>query len=214
MSERPGPPITVTVPGRGSAPAELLAVGPPAPRRPPLPGRVRAVALAAVAVLGAGVLTAASYEPPPPQAAPPAPRVTGVSAQAFPSPGGPRAAELVVGFGLGVTVAGLPGRGDSGSPSEQDQLQLLELTGRGFVLRLAGEPFPVQVPQGRAPTTFVYDAQAEVADCAVEPLAPRRLELRLQRGSDVRSVLVVDVEAAVVRALDRLVAESCGRPRG
>ena len=175
------------------------------------------LALTVIAVLGAGVLTASTYEQPPPQAAPPLPRVTGVSASAS-AVQGASAGELVYGFSLLVTVEGLRGRGDSGSPSAQDDLALLALTGRGFVLQLVGAPFPVALPQAREQRTVAYDVEAAVADCAIEPLAPRRLELQLQRGSDVRSevrsAVVARVDPAVVRALDRLVAESCGRPRG
>ena len=179
-----------------------------------MPLRDRVVALAASAVLGAGVLSAMSYEPPPPQAAPPPPRVTGVSATASAVQGAPARSEFVYGFSLLVTVEGLRGRGDSGSPAEQDDLALLALTGRGFALQLVGAALPVALPQAREQTIVAYDVEAAVIDCAIEALAPRRLELQLERGSDVRSPLVVDVDPAVVRGLDRLVSTTCNRPRG
>ena len=211
---RAPPPVTVVVPGRGAVPGELLAVGPPADEsapRGPVP-RSRWVALAAVVVLGAGVVQVATYDVPPAAPAVPPPPVSGVTAAAVQVRGlvgGP----LVERFGLTVEVALRGGRGDSGSPSEQDAVSLLGVTGRGFFLELVGAALPLEVPLDRTGGRLALEATAQVSDCAIDSQAQRTLELQVQQGARTGEVKVA-VDGDVVRLLDRLVARSCRRPRG
>ena len=211
---RASPPVTVVVPGRGQAPGELLALGPPAdepsPRGPVPPSRW--VALAAVVVLGAGVVQVATYDAPPAAPVVPPPPISGVTAAAFQVRGlvgGP----LLERFGLTVEVALPVGRGDSGSPSEQDAVSLLGVTGRGFFLELVGAALPFQVPLDRTGGSLAFDTTAQVSDCAIDSQAQRTLELQVRQGPRTGEVKVA-VDGDVVRLLDRLVARSCRRPRG
>lgn len=205
------PPITVVIPGRGAVGAELLAVGDPVPRTPVPPSRW--VGLSAVAVLVAGVAQVVTYDAPPAPPAVVAPAVTGVTASAVPVDtfrGGP----LDERFGLDVVVAPPGSRGDSGSPSEQDQVSLLAVSGRGFFFELVGPSTPVPLgPQDRRGATVSFEVRAQVSDCAVDSQAQRNIELQIRQG--LRSGPVqVSVDDDVVRLLDRLVARSCRRPRG
>ncbi len=211
---RDAPVVTVVVPGRGEQPGEVLALGDPAPR-PPVPVS-RWVGLAGVAVLVAGVVQVAGYDAPPPP--PPAPRavaapaVTGVSAQAVDTglDGGP----LVEQFGLLVAVAAPRGRGDSGSPSELDQTELLAVTGRGFFLEVEGGSLPVDLgPLDRRGSSVALGVAAQVSDCGIETQAQRTVELQVRRAGRTATVKVA-VDGDVVTRLDRLVARSCRRPRG
>jgi len=204
----------VVVPGRGQVPGEVLAVGLPAhdhpPRRPVPPSRW--VGLSAVAVLCAGVLQVATHEPTAVRVAPAQPAIRGVTAAAVDAgrPGGP----LLERFGLLVRVAPPPVRGDSGSPSEQDQVALLAVTGRGFFLETVGAPLPAPLgPLDRSGGSVRFDLQAQVSDCAIDSQAQRTLELQVQQGPRTGEVKV-SVDGEVVRLLDRLVARTCRRPRG
>lgn len=210
----PPPVVTVVVPGRGPVASEVLATGAPAddrlPRRPVPPSRW--VGLSAVAVLCAGVLQAATYEAPA-APAPPAPLpIRGVTATAVDAgtAGGP----LVERFGLLVRVAPPPGRGDSGSPSEQDQVALLGVTGRGFFVETINAPLPAPLgPLDRSGASAGFYLEAQVSDCAIDSQAQRTLELQVQQGPRTGEVKVA-VDGKVVRLLDRLVARTCRRPRG
>lgn len=212
MHER-APVVTVVVPGRGEQPGEVLALGDPVPRTPVPPSRW--VGLAGVAVLAAGVVQVAGYDapaPPPPRAVA-APSVTGVSAVARDTglEGGP----LVERYGLTVVVDAPRGRGDSGSPSEQDQVDLLAVTGRGFFLELLGVPsLPLDLgPLDRGGAPIGFDVTAQVSDCAIETQAQRTMELQVRRAGRTGLVKVA-VDGEVVTLLDRLVARTCRRPRG
>lgn len=212
------PVVTVVVPGRGEQPGEVLALGDPAPRTPVPPSRW--VALAGVAVLALGVVQVAGHDapaPPPPRAVA-APSVTGVGAVARDTglEGGP----LVERYGLTVVVDALRGRGDSGSPSEQDQVDLLAVTGRGFFLELPGVPsLPLDLgpfdrgPLDRGGASIGFDVSAQVSDCAIETQAQRTMELQVRRAGRTGLVKVA-VDGEVVTLLDRLVARTCLRPRG
>ena len=210
---RPPPPITVVVPGRGEIPGELLAIGPPAdepsPRGPVPPSRW--VGLAAVAVLSAGGVQVATYDAPAVPTTAPAPAIRGVTASAF--DGGLSGGPLLERFGLVVLVAPPPARGDSGSPSEQDQVSLLAVTGRGFFFETVGLALPVPLSLDRTGADVGFELQAQVSDCAIDSQAQRTLELQVQQGPRSGEVRVA-VDGDVVRLLDRLVARSCRRPRG
>jgi hypothetical protein len=218
MQDRPSPPITVTVPGRGAAPEELLAVGAPElPRRAPLPLRLRALTTAALLVLGAGVAAAVDLgdAPPPPR---PVPLVgfPGVTARAQVEEQGP----LVTRIALEVVVAGgSTGQGDTGGPAEAEQLRLVDVTARGFQVRLVGRSAPLVLgPIGRFGSGLQYvvplGAEVVVVDCSVEVGAQRRLTMLVRRGDGPARPVRVDVGTAFVRALDDLVRRTCRRPRG
>lgn len=215
MTGRPSPPITVTIPGRGEAPAELLAVGPPPLRLPRRPASPWWTGLAAVAVLVAGVVTVATDDPPPaPRPLPVVAADVGVSAATAGLVGG-QDRELVTRFSLNVLVEGVGGPGDSASPSEEAVVTLVDVTARGFEVVLGGVVLPLELPPaGRDGTGFGFDAQAVVVDCSVDAQAPRRLHLGVQRGAGPVVPVPVDTGADVVRALDRLVSRTCRRPRG
>ena len=215
----------MVVPARGDQPGEVLATGLPgddlAPRPAPSPSRW--VGLSAVAVLCAGVLQVATQQTPAKPAASlpavtPAPMIRGVTASVFDTapPGGP----LLERLGLLVVIAPPQVRGDSGSPSEQDQVALLGVTGRGFFVEIVGAtlplPLPLPLPLGpldRGGGSFGFDVQAQVSDCAIDSQAQRTLELQVRQGPRTGEVKVA-VDGDVVRLLDRLVARTCRRPRG
>jgi hypothetical protein len=206
------------VPGRGAAPAELLAVGQPeGPRRLPLPTRLRALGAACLLVLGSGVAAAVGLEDAPPPA-PPAPVVgfPGVTARAQLV----EQRELVTRVQLEVVVAGgATGRGDTGGPAGPEQLRLVDVTARGFQVRLVGRSVPLVLGElGRFGSGLQYvvplGAEVVVVDCSVEVGAQRRLTMQLRRGKGPTRPVRVDVGTAFVRALDDLVRRSCRRPRG
>lgn len=209
----------MVVPARGDQPGEVLATGLPgddlAPRPAPSPSRW--VGLSAVAVLCAGVLQVATQQTPakPAAALPavaPAPAIRGVTASVFDTArlGGP----LLERLGLLVVIAPPQVRGDSGSPSEQDQVALLGVTGRGFFVEIVGAMLPLPLgPLDRGGGSFAFDVQAQVSDCAIDSQAQRTLELQVRQGSHTGEVKVA-VDGDVVRLLDRLVARTCRRPRG
>lgn len=209
--------MTVVVPGRGAAPAELLAVGDPPPPRPPLPARLRALTAAVLLVLGCGVAAAVDQRdvPPPPRPAP----VTGfpgVTARGAVLEQG----ELVTRIRLEVAVD-VPetGRGDTGGPAEPEQLRLVDARARGFQVRLVGRSVPLVLGQvGRfgsgRPYVVPLSAEVVVVDCSVEVGAQRRVTLDVRRGTGPVRPVRVDVGTAFVRALDDLVRRTCRRPRG
>ncbi len=207
MSGLPPPPVTIVVPGRGQVPTELLAVGDPAVRQTVPPSRW--VGLAAVAVLTAGVVQVAAYDPPVVVAPVPRP-ITGVRVAAV---------DLGIGGGpllerFGLQVSSPRRRGDSGSPSVQDEVTLLAITGRGFFVDLDGGELPLLIgPADRRDAQVVLRVRAQVSDCAIDSQAQRTLEVQIRQGSRTGQVKVA-VAGEVVRLLDRLVARSCRRPRG
>ena len=215
---REAPPITVTVPGRGEVPSELLAVGPPPPRRPPLPRALRGQALLVGAVLVAGLLAAADLRgrPPAPAVLPVVPSVQGVTASA--TVGGEE--RFVVRLDLLLTVEELEaGRGDTGGESEPVLLRLTDVVARGFELRPVDGPVPRTLAQvGRfasgQPLAVAVAVDAVVTDCSVEVGAQRTVSLSLRRGDGPVGRLVVPSRPAVVTALDGLVSRTCRRPRG
>ena len=208
MPGLPPPPVTIVVPGRGEAPAELLAVGDPPALQPVSPSRW--VGLAAVAVLTAGIVQVAAYDPPAVIAPVPQP-ITGVTVAAVDAglEGGP----LVERFGLLVQVTPPRGRGDSGSPSVQDEVTLLGVTGRGFFVELDVALPTLIAPADRRGARIDFGARAQVSDCAIDAQAQRTLEVQVRQGARTGEVKVA-VAGEVVRLLDRLVARTCRRPRG
>ena len=197
----------------------MLAVGGPPVRepRPRLPGRLRALSAAVVLVLGAGVAVAVDQQsaPPPP---PTAPQVgfPGVTARAQVE----QEAEFVTRIRLQVVVAGGgTGQGDTGGATEPEQLRLVDITARGFQIRLVGRSAPLVLGEiGRFGSGLQYvvplGAEVVVVDCSVEVGAQRTVRLLLRRGDGPSQPVRVDVGTAFVRALDDLVRRTCRRPRG
>lgn len=221
MPERPPPAITVTIPGRGAAPEELLAVGPPPsrrPRRPRLPLRLRGLLAAVLLVLAGGVLTAVQQEQEqvPPRPAARGQAVQGVTASAQLD----EQREQVVRLALRIVLAGEEtGRGDTNGPSEPEQLRLLDVRVRGYQVRLVGRSLPLRLGDvGRFGSglrqVVPLDAEIVVADCSVDVRARRTITLRLQRSAAPPVDAVVQAGEEVVRALDDLVRRACRRPRG
>ncbi|MBC7374530.1 MAG: hypothetical protein H7323_11125 [Frankiales bacterium] len=206
MYDLPPPPVTIVVPG--AVRAELLAVRDPAVRQAIPP---RWVGLAAVAVLTAGFVQVAAYDPPAVLAPVPQP-ITGVTVAAVDAglEGGP----LLERFGLLVQVSRPRGRGDSASPSVQDEVTLLAVTGHGFFIELDGAALPALIgPTDRRGARVDFGARAQVSDCAIDAEAQRTLEVQVRQGPRTGAVKVA-VAGEVVRLLDRLVARTCRRPRG
>jgi hypothetical protein len=203
----------VVVPGRGAAPQELLAVGPPEPRpRRELSPAVRAAALPALLVataLTGGLLVALSADPAPvaSSAAQRAAAVQRVSAQAVPVTA--PFDRLPGRFGVLVRVrpAALPGQR---APAEAGEaVSLLGLTAPGFDVSLDGSPAPrrVEVP-GREPAEVVLIAQARVADCATASRT-RGLALRVLGARGVEGSLWVRTPDSLVRSLQDLTRSTC-----
>lgn len=171
-----------------------------------------------LAVLGAAVSAAVTYEPPPPppRMIPGAVNLPGIAAGARLV----EQSELVARLALEVRVAGdATGRGDTGGPAEPEQLQLLDVAARGFQLRLVGRSTPLVLgPTGRFGSGLPYEvpltADTVVVDCSVEVGAPRRITLAVRRGGGPTGRIPVETGPEVVRALDDLVRRTCRRPRG
>lgn len=94
--------------------------------------------------------------------------------------------------------------------------RLVAVRGRGLEVDLAGSSLPERVEQS-AGTGQVVSVSARVrvavTDCSVEVLAPRRLEVEVERPAG-RLTLPVGTNPAVVDALDELVRTTCRRERG
>ncbi len=207
------------IPGRGAAPSELLAVGPPAPR--PARGRSATGLLswAVAGVLGAGVLVAVDQRQQPGPAPVPVVAQTsslyGVTGQVGLIDEQP----LVTLLDLVVTVVpGETGREDS-TTRPAAQLQLIDVTARGFVVRLPRRTAPLLLGYvGRFASgtqrVLTLSAEVSVVDCSVEVGAQRTLSLVVQRGNGPVGSVRVRGDEAVVRSLDDLVRRSCRRPRG
>lgn len=179
--------------------------------------RLRALTAAALLVLGAGLGTAAQQRGAP--VAPPAAPRSG-----FP---GVRATlqvveerELVTRLRLEISVAGAAtGQGDTGGSTVAEQLRLVDVTARGFQVRLTDRPAPLVLGgTGRFASGLPYavplPADVVVVDCSVEVGAQRRVTLLLQRGDGPALPVVAQGGPVVVRALDDLVRRTCRRPRG
>lgn len=182
--------------------------------RADLPPGARAVGLAALAVLTAGVLVAADSRlpgDPPVSRASPAPPFEGVVAQAV--PGRSASEPFVERFALEVRAVGAVAPEQGGSAAG-DRVRLLGLAGRGFGLGLTGGSLPVDLTVGPQGTTSVFRVEVRVVDCSVETQAQRRLDLRLQRGGRPEGTVRIATGPELVQALDRLVARTCRRPRG
>lgn len=168
-------------------------------------------------VLGAGVAAAGDLanRPPPPR---PAPQTgfPGVTARAQVA----QERELVTRIRLVVVVAGgATGQGDTGGPATPEALRLVDVTARGFQVRLVGRATPLVLGEiGRFGSGLREDvalaAEVVVVDCSVEVGAQRRITLMLRRGDGPARPVQVDVGTAFVRALDDLVRRTCRRPRG
>lgn len=209
--------MTVTIPGRGAAPAEVLAVGPPAPRRPRLPLRLRALLATVLVVLGAGAVTALQQEPAPPRpsALPPS-AAAGVTATARLDQEQPGSVRLALRVVVAVEETG---RGDTNGPDEPERLRLVEISARGYRTRVVERALPLRLADvGRYGSglrqVVPLGLDVVVGDCAVDPRAPRTLTLRLQRDATPAGAVVVATGPEVVRALDDLVRRACRRPRG
>ena len=152
------PPVTVSVPGRGGGPAEVLTAG-PLPDRPAGPRWARGAAAATGAVL-VGVLALAQDQelsPPAPLAAPSAAPARSAPPVAVPATAGRGVAAAVALRRVGpdapyverllVTVA-LDGRdleGDRPGRRHGEQVTLLDLAAPGFAVALPGRSLPVAV---------------------------------------------------------------------
>jgi len=182
-----------------------------------VPNRLRALAAVVLLVLGSGVAAAVDQEsaPPPPRPVPES-GFPGVTARAQVE----EQRDLVTRIQLEVVVAGgATGRGDTGGPAEPEQLRLVDVTARGFQVRLVGRSTPLVLGQiGRFGSGRQYvvplGAEVVVVDCSVEVGAQRRITLMVRRGDGASRPVQVDVGTAFVRALDDLVRRTCRRPRG
>ena len=215
----------MSVPGRGSAPAELLAVGPPAQDAPPAALApqdrwLRGLAAAAALVLTAGVLTAVrSPDPSSPRPARPVAvplGVPGVTATVALLADEPAVTRLRVDVAL---EGGSTGRGDTGGSPEPERLALLAVDARGFGFRPVTGPLPLPLAEvGRfgsgLPSVVPVPLDAVVGDCSVDTRAPRRIVLQVRRGGGPAGRVLVASQPDVVRALDGLVARTCRRTRG
>ena len=182
------------------------------------------VGLAALTVLGAGVLVV-RQEPAPA----PVPQVTDGRPQPRVLVGSSRVGgevrldeerPLVTRLALDVVVSdAAPGRGDSGGSPEPTPLRLVDVTGRGFQVRLLGGGYPLTLGEfGRfgsgLRTVIPLGLEVVVADCSVDVGAQRRLTLVLRSADGPVATVDAQSNPAVTRALDDLVRRSCRRPRG
>ena len=199
------PPVTIRVPGAPVAPADVLSSGrPPSGRRPPPPRWARRVlaGLAAAGLLAAAGVVAATQSPveqPAGQLVPPAQGITATVGLV----GRPLTRDPSV--RLAVTV-------DLDSSAVSGSLRLLGITGRGFWIQPVDVDLPLLLERGSTGAPVVLEVL--VNDCGVEPSAPRRLELAVQRADLPPASVPARSDPDVVRALDGLVARTCGRPRG
>ncbi len=215
-SGRPPPPITIVIPGRGQATAELLAAAAPPPR-PPLSTQLRALVLVVVVVLGAGLLVAGHQQVPFRPAPVPVDASTtylGVSATADVL--SEEAFSTVLDLVVSIAPGGA-GRGDSTVEPAQ-QLRLQDVSARGFTLRLTRRAAPLLLDYvgrfARVTEQVLHLPVEVVADCTVEEerRSPILLTVRVT-GGPVGAVWVQE-NPSVVRALDELVRRTCRRTGG
>jgi hypothetical protein len=196
---RPAPPVTITVPGRPAAPPSA-----PAEDEPPRSPRQVLAGLAVVAVVGTGAAVATAEELPPP--APPSSAdglVVEVSLDDRPQ-----------GDVLAVRLQVLVGSPSGRLGPEERRIHLASMTGRGLLAVPVGRWLAPLVELGPAGEARSFRVDVVVDDCAVEPSAPRQLELVVERADRGPGTLRPTSDADVVRALDRLVSRTCGRQRG
>lgn len=199
-AQRPAPPVTIRIPGRPLVAVPEDEVGDrPAPRN-------RGLVVCALLALLVGIVAVATAEELPP----PVPPTSADGLQvAVTLDGGPSGRELAV--RLQVLVAGSSAHELSAAERE---VGLNSLTGRGLLAEPVGaEQSPVLElgPLGEARSIRV---DVVVTDCGIETLAPRQLDLEVERAGRSPASIRVQSDPDVVRALDRLVARTCGRPRG
>jgi hypothetical protein len=93
---------------------------------------------------------------------------------------------------------------------------LVGLTGRGLRVEVASSPLPelLRARSGSgAPAVVATTARVVVTECSVEVLAPRGLELLVERSGEQLAVPVT-TGPEVVALLDELVRRTCRRERG
>ena len=210
--------MTVTAPGAGGPPSDLLERS-PAPSRRPWTAAVLTVV--AAVVLGAAVVGGVDEPAPvPPQAAPaPPPLITptsGITASASLA-GAPTDQQYAQRFTLTVHLPPFDGRGDSGGRLLGDEVVLVGVRTRGFTVE-PDDSRPL-LPLGRFGRTTsgrstTVPVTALVDDCSVEPQARRDIVLTVRTGDGPDGTVRARADRAVVRALDRLVSRACRRPRG
>ena len=215
--EREPPPVTVSVPGPGGDPPDLLISGPSPSHRSRL---APVLALLAVAVLGAAAVRGGTTPAPAPDPAPSRPPVqtvtSGITATASLG-GAPTDQPGVQRLTLTVGLPAFDGLSDSGGRLLGDEMQLVGVRVRGFAVQADGAGVPVPLGRfgrsrdGRSTTVPV---EAVVVDCAVEALARRDVDLIVRTGEGPEGLVRAVADADVVRALDRLVSRTCRRPRG
>lgn len=215
-------PVTVTTPGGGAGPGEVLSSG-----RPPRPGPPRAVsglAAAATAVLAAGLLVAQHVRRPTeaPRAAAPVPPFSrpvaddGITATATLG-GAPTGQMYTQRLTLTVVLEPYDGRGEPGLRLLGDEVALVDVRLRGFAVVPDDRRTPVPLGRfgrsnvGRATTVPL---EASLTDCSIEPQARRDIVVLLRSGEGPVEQLGAAVQPELVRALDRVVSRTCRRPRG
>jgi hypothetical protein len=218
--DREPPPVTVTASGAGAPPPDVLEGAASRSRRP----RSTAVlALVAAAVLGAAALHGGdSAPPPPPRPSPDGPPVrtatSGISATASLA-GAATDEPYVQRLALTVDLPAFDGRGDSGGRLLGDEVLLVDVRVRGFIVEPDDPRSPLPLGRfgrstsGRS-TTVPLAATAAVEDCSVDTLARRDIVLTVRTGAGPDGTVRAVAEPDVVRALDRLVSRTCRRPRG
>lgn len=199
------PPVTIRVPGAPVSPADVLSQGrPPSERRrtPPRWARHVLAVLAAAGLLATAGVLAATKSPVEQPAAQPVSSAEGITVTVG-LVGRPLTRDPSVRLALTV---------DLDSSVVSGPLRLLGITGRGFSIQPVGVDLPLLLEPGSTGAPFVLEVL--VNDCVVEPSAPRRLDLAVQRADRPPASVPARSDPDVVRALDRLVARTCGRPRG
>lgn len=219
--DREPPPVTVTAPGSSGPPPDLLEGVPSRSRRP----RATALlALAGAAVLGAAVVRGGEPAPPAPaplpapvEPAPPARTTTSGITATTSLAGAATDQPDVQRLTLTVDLPPFDGRSDSGGRLLGDEVVLVDVRVRGFAVQLDDQRSPLPLGRfgrstsGRSTTVPVA---AVVADCAVDTQARRDVVLTVRTGAGPQGEVRAATDAAVVRALDRLVSRTCRRPRG
>lgn len=213
--DREPPPVTVTAPGYGGPPPDVLEG---APVRSGRPRSTAVLAVLALTVLGAAVVGGRSTAPPAPRSTPVAPEATdaaGITATASLA-GAPTDEPYAQRLTLTVDLPPLDGEGAAGR-MRGDEAALVEVQVRGFTVRPddAREVLPLGrfgvADRGRSTTV---PATAVVADCSIETQARRDIVLTVRTGAGPEGSVRAVAEPDVVRALDRLVSRTCRRPRG
>ena len=218
--DREPPPVTVTAPGSGGTPPDLLQG---APARPTRRWPTAVVAVVAVTVVGAAVVRGDGTTPPPSPSSPPAQPaqpartvasgITATASLAGAVTDEPYAQRL----SLTVELPAFDGRGDSGGWLLGDEVLLLAARVRGFALEPDDPRGQVPLgPFGRTTSSrsTTVPATAVVVDCSIEPQARRDIVLTVRTATGPDGTVRAVVDAEVVRALDRLVSRTCRRPRG